>query len=228
MRLEFTVHDPSKTAVVGLEFMRLWMRQEYAQCEDAKVCLNVLNGTSSEDKELRQSNVAQFHCLNGSSTSPVCDVWRACLDGQDDSHTPRLLRLLKAAGVTATASVARSDVALIADSNNPSAESCVNPPNQDPESWDCDCHDRMLEHCEKLRAQTNYDGSTDHCLRSQLCEDPRLCDAWKQQMCGSEHVLPPLPSTSQLLMTRAERSRSIQQESETEHVESSFTNKRCV
>jgi len=56
---------------------------------------------------------------------------------------------------------------------------CLDPSVEDPEGWDCDCLEKMVETC---------GGLSEECLKNRMCKIEKVCDAWKEQHCSSEMI----------------------------------------
>jgi len=56
---------------------------------------------------------------------------------------------------------------------------CRDPSLGDVESWDCACHDVMKEKCKLAIGEKDFEA----CYRTQLCNDPKVCSGWKEEVC---------------------------------------------
>merc|ERR1712187_280228 len=91
-----------KDAGVELSRLRLYMPTSFAECEDFKVCLDPISGSSEDVQMLRNNNALQLTCLeNPVAISEACATWRGCLTAEREIA---LRTLLKAANVDTSAS----------------------------------------------------------------------------------------------------------------------------
>ena len=49
---------------------------------------------------------------------------------------------------------------------------CIDPSADDPESWDCECQDKMVDLC--------AGDVGEKCFRVQMCKHPDVCKEWKE------------------------------------------------
>eukprot|EP00747_Dinoflagellata_sp_TGD_P076419 gnl/TRDRNA2_/TRDRNA2_159140_c0_seq9.p1 gnl/TRDRNA2_/TRDRNA2_159140_c0~~gnl/TRDRNA2_/TRDRNA2_159140_c0_seq9.p1 ORF type:complete len:514 (+),score=48.99 gnl/TRDRNA2_/TRDRNA2_159140_c0_seq9:114-1655(+) len=149
-------------------------------CMDTKVCLNVLDTHGQEGAALRASNSLLLQCLTASldqaadlqKVGPACGALRKCLD---PAHTNHLVSLLHAA--------VEYDRWFEGSTLSTSSDMCLNPSEEDPMSWECDCYDEMKKRCTEIKA---VDEVT--CLRAQFCLHEHICPKWASSMCNSPEV----------------------------------------
>jgi len=65
---------------------------------------------------------------------------------------------------------------------NTTPTACRNPYLNDPESWDCACHETMVEKC-KIKDCGKDKDCFASCYRTQLCNDKKVCSEWKRKVC---------------------------------------------
>eukprot|EP00747_Dinoflagellata_sp_TGD_P076409 gnl/TRDRNA2_/TRDRNA2_159140_c0_seq14.p1 gnl/TRDRNA2_/TRDRNA2_159140_c0~~gnl/TRDRNA2_/TRDRNA2_159140_c0_seq14.p1 ORF type:complete len:511 (+),score=54.75 gnl/TRDRNA2_/TRDRNA2_159140_c0_seq14:114-1646(+) len=149
-------------------------------CMDTKVCLNVLDTHGQEGAALRASNSLLLQCLTASldqaadlqKVGPACGALRKCLD---PAHTNHLVSLLHAA--------VEYDRWFEGSTLSTSSDMCLNPSEEDPMSWECDCYDEMKKRCTEMKA---VDEKT--CLRAQMCMHEHICPEWASRMCNSPAI----------------------------------------
>jgi hypothetical protein len=162
----------------------LRMSEGFANCEDSKACLRELGNSGPEGLELRSSNQLQLECLEGRMEDyQACQKWLSCLQTTvaDEDHRTRLILLLHAASIGQSVNHTPELIQKDADAV------CFYPPNQDPESWDCDCYSKMIERCSSISSSiSNYSDLV--CTRANICLHPRICTSWYASYCGESVV----------------------------------------
>jgi len=156
-------------------------------CMVGKNCLAELGDGSDAGFELRNNNTLQRQCLESGASSlqtsaltEMCSAWVSCLPAEN-KHI--LKTLLKAAHAppqetslvrqVISASGAASFAEEVATVNGTSADpnDCVDPAIDDPESYDCECVEEMIETC----------GSVDEtCFKNIMCKNFQVCQSWKE------------------------------------------------
>jgi hypothetical protein len=148
----------------------------FFDCEEHKVCLGMeglaKHWETQAAKDLRTSTLLQHKCLGGNAPSAigsVCTEWIGCLikQGRLDS----IKNLLEAFGANAAPTLPQfaSGRRLLEAS---SEATCRNPFLQDPESWDCACHQNMVQKCTDAAEFVS-------CYQGLLCSNPEVCQSWK-------------------------------------------------
>jgi len=69
--------------------------------------------------------------------------------------------------------------------SNANPVTCRNPFVSDVESWDCACHEIMMDKC-NLKGCGKGDDCFTTCYRAQLCGDPKVCQEWKEKVCCTD------------------------------------------
>eukprot|EP00747_Dinoflagellata_sp_TGD_P113263 gnl/TRDRNA2_/TRDRNA2_171665_c2_seq4.p1 gnl/TRDRNA2_/TRDRNA2_171665_c2~~gnl/TRDRNA2_/TRDRNA2_171665_c2_seq4.p1 ORF type:complete len:280 (-),score=44.26 gnl/TRDRNA2_/TRDRNA2_171665_c2_seq4:255-1094(-) len=183
--IEFKVRNGITDHKAVIRALSFFMPDTFANCEDTKVCLEIL-GANASGLELRNSNLLQWQCLMSlfdamsSDQKQTCEAWKVCLSNNDEHHAERILAFLNATGVGA-GGPATTPVLLAADP----AQQCIDPRTSDPESWDCDCFEEMHRRCEELGASQEFafGGFGDLCLRAQYCMSDNVCGHWNSKIC---------------------------------------------
>eukprot|EP00747_Dinoflagellata_sp_TGD_P149960 gnl/TRDRNA2_/TRDRNA2_177067_c0_seq23.p1 gnl/TRDRNA2_/TRDRNA2_177067_c0~~gnl/TRDRNA2_/TRDRNA2_177067_c0_seq23.p1 ORF type:complete len:693 (-),score=81.90 gnl/TRDRNA2_/TRDRNA2_177067_c0_seq23:93-1952(-) len=107
----------------------------------------------------------------------------------------------------------------------------IYPPNEDPESWDCDCYEEMLQRCQAVDTKNlpKGDYTEDLCLRAHFCIFPRVCAAWKAASCRSPLVVAMQGALQDLTTTKvALQARAVSSSSHAEtKLDSAAMAKRC-
>jgi len=145
-------------------------------CMTAKECLDQLGDGSGAAFELRNGNSKQLKCLKSNEDSTMsatllqkCTAWRQCVTRTGKKN--RLLALMSAASTPAPGSLVTG---VVTENITRDSDVCVHPAVDDPESWDCECAETMFAKC----------GDTDEsCLQNLMCNNPGICDSWKQNHC---------------------------------------------
>jgi len=60
---------------------------------------------------------------------------------------------------------------------------CLNPSLSDAESWECSCHDQMIQECGGTDPAFLGKGSLAQCYKFLLCTHDRVCSSWKTDRC---------------------------------------------
>jgi hypothetical protein len=214
---------PSYPASFGAEAIvkYFWVTNvpiNFASCEDHTSCLaEMVNSAqwTQEAKDLRNSVLLQYQCLNGQiapTHNQVCDNWKKCLE------PPGALRGVgRVDAIKDILKTWRADIApplfegrrLLNAQMKPDPDGCRNPWLSDPESWDCACHDTITDICDrKIRDQERERErcfrdkcsrqkckkcyaqhpslSFDTCYRDMLCHPSSpVCESWKSASCPS-------------------------------------------
>eukprot|EP00747_Dinoflagellata_sp_TGD_P144030 gnl/TRDRNA2_/TRDRNA2_176448_c5_seq8.p1 gnl/TRDRNA2_/TRDRNA2_176448_c5~~gnl/TRDRNA2_/TRDRNA2_176448_c5_seq8.p1 ORF type:complete len:454 (+),score=36.56 gnl/TRDRNA2_/TRDRNA2_176448_c5_seq8:68-1363(+) len=167
--------------------LSFFMRTEFATCMDSKTCLDTIGDEAG--LPLRESSGLLLQCLKSGmdkvaedqeALKQKCKTWKNCLSQSDPSGTyeTSLVTMLEAAGAGAPIP---EHVSL----KQQSAEAkCINPPTEDPMSWNCDCYEQMQQRCKDIGASTEME----MCLRAQFCEHTHTCQHWKDAACTQQTV----------------------------------------
>jgi len=178
VRAVFVPLDKNSPSGAEAKIEVLAMPKSVEQCVTFKNCLALLGDGSDEGFELRNNNMFQRTCLeSGASSLPShlqtkCSVWDGCLPLDSKLN---LKAILAASGV-GLASFA-DEVSIVSHnstiSNDPNA--CTMPDVADPESWDCECIEEMIDVC---------GGTDESCFKDLLCNRAEVCQSWKdEQQC---------------------------------------------
>jgi len=133
-------------------------------CMSQTECLSILGDGSPESFELRNSNLKQRDCLSGASESSKCIEWKGCLTADQKS---KILAFLGASLRAPTL----EEVGVAKRSRKTSEVACMDPSSADPESWECECVDMIVEKC---------GGSVDEtCFFNTMCAHADICSEWK-------------------------------------------------
>eukprot|EP00747_Dinoflagellata_sp_TGD_P076407 gnl/TRDRNA2_/TRDRNA2_159140_c0_seq12.p1 gnl/TRDRNA2_/TRDRNA2_159140_c0~~gnl/TRDRNA2_/TRDRNA2_159140_c0_seq12.p1 ORF type:complete len:520 (+),score=55.33 gnl/TRDRNA2_/TRDRNA2_159140_c0_seq12:114-1673(+) len=175
---------------IQIGWLTLMENPGFETCMDTKMCLNILDKHGTEGKALRASNLLLLQCITASldqaadlqKVGPACGALRKCLD---PAHTNHLVSLLHAAiefdrwveGWTPSTPTASPPTKLS------TSDMCLNPSEEDPMSWECDCYDEMKKRCTEMKA---VDEKT--CLRAQMCMHEHICPEWASRMCNSPAI----------------------------------------
>jgi hypothetical protein len=185
LALEFKIDGSNPSATISN--FAFGVPNSYAECEDAKACLRELSDIGGY--ELRNSNARQLKCLSGqpeAADKRSCDSWLACLSAKGSDHDTRIRNLLKAAFSESSNWQTGNGTSLPADLGD---AQCMNPVTEDPESWECDCYDEMVNRCEKVGHAADADDNLENvCIRAQFCLYPRVCASWKRRACMDTEV----------------------------------------
>eukprot|EP00931_Biecheleriopsis_adriatica_P021960 TRINITY_DN14221_c0_g2_i1.p1 TRINITY_DN14221_c0_g2~~TRINITY_DN14221_c0_g2_i1.p1 ORF type:complete len:495 (-),score=79.25 TRINITY_DN14221_c0_g2_i1:29-1444(-) len=198
-RLEFTRTDATKDAFVTAYAWAVKVPVAFLECMETKHqhahCISQLNSSSAEAMQLRSNHMQQLRCLDNTSSSEPCMLWRDCLSDHTREH---LLTVLQA-----TAAVPRpggNQPATAAEGSGESREeqegsgsnreeegadvdhaTCISPDSADPEAWDCDCVDSFHDACDAMGMERGHD-----CYKLLICRSEKVCQQWKQRAgCGS-------------------------------------------
>merc|ERR1719198_952857 len=80
------------------------------------------------------------------------------------------------------ASLHQEGTVTVAPGSSVDEKLCMDPRTEDPESWACDCYERMKQRCASVKPMiSDYDESL--CLRAQFCSEGKVCQTWKSVMC---------------------------------------------
>jgi len=133
------------------------------ECMSTKVCLSVLGDNSADSYELRNSNLKQRDCLSGTWQSAKCTEWKNCLPADQEE---KLLAFLKAS----LRAPALEEVGMAKRSHKTKEVTCMDPSSTDPESWECECVDMIVEKC---------GGVDETCFFNTMCAHADICSEWK-------------------------------------------------
>lgn len=154
---------------------RIWMNTnaDYKNCEDNKACLKIFDNQHDKDQmEIRNSPHAQYRCLAGIlHGSTACNRWKQCLS-QSKLDECAIMTYLLSIGADHT-SLAEENLHRRRRRRRHGTE-CNDPFLSDPESWDCECHQTLVQKC----GQTDVAAKAE-CYRSHLCTLRSVCDEWK-------------------------------------------------
>jgi len=147
-------------------------------CMDNKMCLSTINSTDA-GSTLRNNNTVQLHCLTNQTSdfsallNATCQVWKDCLDAHEVDRD-LLLAILQAGQTSSSALFAERELTL--DSNgSESTGGCAHPAHDDPESWECECSQVLLDAC------ANRTHELAACITEEMCASNEVCLSWKQQ-----------------------------------------------
>jgi len=73
----------------------------------------------------------------------------------------------------------------------PTSPQCMNPPTEDPESWECDCYDSIEAACIAIADTSGW--TIERCTQAVFCTTEFVCQHWKDTSC-TQSWLPPLIS----------------------------------
>jgi len=145
-------------------------------CLDFKMCLSKMGS-------LRNDNAKQLQCLQGGLPSTECSDWTACLD-DNQVDKARLQALLAAGSLTASLREAKRKETPETLESEVTGE-CMNPGDDDPESWECECHEALDVACVDCYSPGNVVDTTclEVCYLKEMCDYPDICDTWKDEKC---------------------------------------------
>lgn len=224
--IHFSVPATSSPTKAMLKFKSAGYPSMFEWCMRTKECMaDLVNDAVGFD--LRSKNAIQLQCLDGSlstghSDYSACQTWKTCLEQHDSKNA--LLSLLKAQTVSLGSATSSSSLkkhsALVMEKGSTS-DDCINPSIADPESWNCECHDRMIQSCGSLCDNEASDDCA-RCKQEAICGysgSNTICPAWKLQHCGS------YPSGSALMQTRANGSGNAEGHTSASLIEESLVRK---
>merc|ERR1719424_159864 len=109
-----------------------------------------------------------------------CTEWLQCLPG---TAKAKLKTLLSASLVKRGTSMTEDQLGLsLIESSKLVAKvdrSCFDPANEDPESWDCECLQGMIDTC---------GGLDEECIKGLMCNNGKVCLTWKQEQCSAAQI----------------------------------------
>lgn len=156
------------TAVVDID--AYMVQQSFLECMEGKAetdeCLAEIEANSSEAKLLRNSQILQKECIEGTSSNSFCEGWKSCLSSSKQQH---LLNVFKA--------TMKKNVLALPASTEPVEDdhsTCMYPDSVDPEGWDCDCADNANAACDDMGMAQD-----DQCYHLLLCQSETVCESWK-------------------------------------------------
>lgn len=203
IKIVFLPNDPGQNGPQASSARVLVMAQANAWvevCMDRNFCLNRLGQGTSASFELRNNIRRQYECLRGNPAAHltgVCSQWRVCFAGQSDgaNHEAELLTYLSVvfgdAGASTTVS---SPGKVLADSSSleeadslqkkttEAAETkdqlgCTDPAAEDAEAFECECLEDVTSDCEAADPPVE---DIEVCIKTWMCNEPRICDSWKR------------------------------------------------
>jgi len=157
--------DVSKPIKVALRVMVTDPSDSVADCMDNKMCLKEMH-------LLRNDNQKQLQCLqDGCSNCDAalqdeCSSWKDCLNN-NGVDAQRLQALLEA---SSSPTVATPETEITGD--------CLQPANDDPESWECECAEDLDAVCPPTSTP-----DLAHCYLTHMCNYDDICQSWKDQKC---------------------------------------------
>jgi len=161
------------------------VRPEFSECEDKKVCLGELglgaSWNTEQARNLRASINLQWICLQDQQMpahhGTVCNLWKSCLTSS--GLKAQIIEILQASGAASAPSLPQ--IGLLQAHSPP----CRNPFLTDPESWECACHEKLMEIC------SGHTGTAfTNCYRNELCGSPLVCESWKCAMVNGAQMCP--------------------------------------
>jgi len=168
--------------------------QYVEDCMAVKDCLSELGDGSKEAFKLRNDNKKQLQCLTATTDAArdainsKCKPWQKCL-AKDAGRIDKLKTLLAAGQQSGSMLMAISDRegdAMALSSGDPSE--CIDPAMDDPESWECDCLQSLVDAC---------GGINENCFRTTMCQSSEICASWKTSHCGSSLISKSNESTTE-------------------------------
>jgi len=186
VRVEFSRTDPKLDAYALVAFVAENVDSRVDRCMGVKDCLAKLGDGSDDGFKLRSSNKLQLQCVEASdpaTISSTCAEWTGCLSEQE--QLINIKSILRAAVGTDVQPDVQPEGFLQASLSDitakPDDEECVDPSIADPESWECECSEQMFAKCSS--------GDVETCLQNLMCENPGICDSWKQNHCSTSPSL---------------------------------------
>jgi hypothetical protein len=203
----------------------LKVKSNFVSCSEKQYCLHDIVSNSSasstaEAYDLAGSNTKQLECLKldpDNITGDACQRWRNCL--ANISILPTAMTELTSIMTAALEPVQETPLSPepvqsliqetslehVAESHN----NCIDPRNENPEEWACDCRSDWFEG--PLSACPDASSVSDTgsaCLRKHWCDaySTRLCQGWKAAFCNTSS------SASSSLLERFERRSSPQEQ----------------
>lgn len=175
IRVEFTrTGNGNAYAVVRLKAHNV--DESVDTCMSTKNCLKEIGDVNQAASfELRNSNDMQSKCLRGELSSSKCTAWRNCLQNVPGGYTDFANALSAAVEPVTSMLVEDSSETVAKDDSH-----CVDPSTADPESWECECLQKMKDNCLAQNRAVDAD-----CFRDLYCKDDRVCCSWKSTHCES-------------------------------------------
>jgi hypothetical protein len=219
LKIVFERTNVDEDATVRLSTDITDIRPEFSDCEDRKVCLGEqgLGGEWDEQpaQDLRKSIKLQWKCLNDEAMptqahADVCKKWSSCLKMATDSNgVPRfdtILAILKGSGADKAPSLEQfKSIQLLQEHQSP----CRDPFMSDPESWDCACHDKIVEMCCPAGGCDHTGTAFSDCYNTALCTSNDVCPQWKCAVgCSSCEEAKLLETADDLISLIADSTRS--------------------
>jgi hypothetical protein len=191
LRLELVPQDRNTEAKAKFSLQAFNVDVTVHKCLEVTDCMNLLSQQSGPGFALRNSKRLQLQCLLGAhpewgaDLKKVCEDWIACLPSGKQEILKGLLRAMVAGAIglldMSAALLAASGTVSQTLNKRHEEEECVDPGGDDPEAWDCECHEKMMEACGHVGEK---------CFLSQMCKHPDVCNHWKESA-----GCPPLAST---------------------------------
>ena len=131
------------------------------------------------DQSMRKQKLRQLHCLLADTTdkqnniSDHCEKWNKCLS-KEPTRKKKLKTVLKA-GLGTSKSLSENENQYRRRRRRKHT-SCMDPANEDAESFECECLADVSEDC----ADDDED-----CYRRFFCASSKVCDSWKGENCAS-------------------------------------------
>jgi len=164
IRIVLTPTSPGSLARAKLGIFAVGIDKGVDQCMSTKECLSDLGDGSPESFELRNSNLKQRDCLSGDSESSTCTKWKDCLS---DDQEKKLLAFLRAS----LRASALEEAGVVTQNLKTNEVACLDPSSADPESWECECVDMIVEKCGSADDET--------CMFNTMCAHADVCAEWK-------------------------------------------------
>eukprot|EP00747_Dinoflagellata_sp_TGD_P121480 gnl/TRDRNA2_/TRDRNA2_173436_c2_seq1.p1 gnl/TRDRNA2_/TRDRNA2_173436_c2~~gnl/TRDRNA2_/TRDRNA2_173436_c2_seq1.p1 ORF type:complete len:257 (-),score=40.80 gnl/TRDRNA2_/TRDRNA2_173436_c2_seq1:306-1076(-) len=227
LSIEFAPKSKSNVALSGVG---IYMADKFAVCMDKEACLHIFE--SPGGLELRHNNKLLKACLQQrmqlltADQLRTCNKWVQCIKKAGSSRDKEFRALLKAADLAEQPEEVHQPVP-----KGETTADCIDPRTEDPLSWHCDCYEEMMERCRALRKKTTSSVSQAACISAQFCEHPRVCSAWKKEVCHSGEI-PGLRRAlnlhTALLARSVATSRSLEEQgSVKDNVDSTAKRKTC-
>jgi len=190
--------DPAKPSKAVIWLQAYKIDKHFEHCLDAKNCLGLMGDGTAAGFELGNVNAEQLKCLEGYPTAKLkrkCNQWLKCLRGSEanmrrsskrlsesnmkiailkseldlfteaEKLTEFLKAFLRAAGV---------NMAMSMSGETGESLTCVDPAIEDPEAWECNCMQEMIDAC---------NGIDETCFANRMCGRSDVCAHWKKANC---------------------------------------------
>ena len=157
--------DASKPIKVALRVLVTDPPDSVADCMDHRMCLSEMHLLRNDNQ--KQLQCLQDGCLNcDAALQDECSKWEACLNDNGVSKQ-RLQALLEASSIPTVVTQA-SEI----------TGNCLQPANDDPESWECECAGDLDAVCPPTSTP-----DLAHCYLTHMCNYDDICQSWKDQKC---------------------------------------------